>query len=418
VSGSRAQPLSTSATAVANAHRVDVRVPVPGTLAELVVPTRSSDPMTLCASVAALLASSGAAALPQICAVLADGISGSVAFLGGGPGVTAIPAVGQPPEPLGDDDAADPSDHPVDISLGGGRLGLLRLRTRHPAWSGADALGPELLGNLLTFGLQAAGPREHAATPVLEPVADETTAVTRLLAAEEADRRDLTEELHRGVLQALVGARYLLDLGVADHAEVSADAALLARDAVREALGEARSVLRELTPRVTNRSTLASELAVLPSVTVTDSGAAALSAVHAFTAFRLVQRLVHAGAAAGTGGITVEVVDVLPDGSLPVGDIGRSDVPSIRLTIMTPWADGVVSGDSAAVVRHLDRLSLSGVEVERCGPALVLTVPAVDAGLPGRVPVQRTPRRNARSANPDCVPASNKRLTDHTKGNL
>ena len=99
---------------------------------------------------------------------------------------------------------------------------------------------------------------------------------------------------------------------------------MLARDAVREALGEARNVLRELTPRVTSRPTLMSELAVLPCVTVTDAGAAALSAVHAATVFRLVQRLVHGNAAAGTGGVRVEATDVLSDGSLPLGEGGRS----------------------------------------------------------------------------------------------
>ena len=117
----------------------------------------------------------------------------------------------------------------------------------------------------------------------------------RLLDGFEAERRDLAERMHRGVLQSLLGSRYLFDLARTAEGRSAVEALGMAREAVQEALAEGRALLRDVTPRVGDRMSLQDEAGLLPGVTVTAEGTAPLAPVVAATAYRLLQAISSVG---------------------------------------------------------------------------------------------------------------------------
>jgi two-component system sensor histidine kinase UhpB len=152
--------------------------------------------------------------------------------------------------------------------------------SRHPVVSEAVVLGAGLLVMLVTNALLLRSSfkpveqvvAEHSA--ILERLEEErATSNARALAAQEAERNRIAQELHDEVGQQLTVV--LLGLKRAEQrapADLAADLALL-RESTREGLDDVRRVARQLRPGVLEDLGLASALASLASDFAEHSGA-------------------------------------------------------------------------------------------------------------------------------------------------
>jgi signal transduction histidine kinase len=132
----------------------------------------------------------------------------------------------------------------VVLPLDGGRGGALLLHPTVAAWSDPASPARTVLARLLDSMPSA-------------PQSIETESVAgALLDGFETERRELAERLHRGVLQSLIGSRYLFDLARTAEGRSAVEALGMAREAVQEALSEGRALLRDVTPRVGDRTSL------------------------------------------------------------------------------------------------------------------------------------------------------------------
>lgn len=305
------------------------------------------DPLETCAAVAQLGTSSSA--LPEVARLLAEATGGPVAI------VTRADLSSGP--------------HGVVLPIDGGRGGALVLQPTVPAWSAPDSPALTVLARLLDQPVPA--PRSS------DTESESKSVAVCLLDGFEAERRELAERLHRGVLQSLIGSRYLFDLARTAEGRSAVEALSMAHEAVHEALAEGRSLLRDVTPRVGDRLSLQEEAGLLPGVTVTAEGSAPLPPVVAATAYRLLQAVSRAGEP-----VAVSLVDAGDRLRLTIGWLtdcdGRADrEPS------TTGAGSVFDGSAP----HLDRLRLIGVRVIEDGEQIVLDLPVAP-----RLPVQRAYR--------------------------
>jgi hypothetical protein len=254
----------------------------------------------------------------------------------------------------------------VVLPLDGGRGGALALRPTVAVWREPDSAARTVLARLLD-----SLPAGHDAV------------AGALLDGFEAERRELAERLHRGVLQSLIGSRYLFDLARTAEGRSAVEALGLAREAVQEALTEGRALLRDVTPRAGDRASLQQEAALLPGVSLTSAGDAQLSPVVASAAYRLLQAVSLVGEP-----VAVSLVDVDDRLRLTVGPLTERDGPAD----MGPSATGAGSVPDGSAP-HLDRLRLIGVRVVEDGEQIVLDLPAAP-----RLPVQRAYRAVERQA--------------------
>jgi hypothetical protein len=303
----------------------------------------AADPLETCAAVARLGTSSDA--LPELTALLAEATGGPVTIVARA-------------------DLTRRSD-PFVLPIDGGRGGAVVLQPTVPAWSDPTSPALIVLARLLDQGSAAgrSGETEKVACALLDGF--------------EAERRELAERLHRGVLQSLIGSRYLFDLARSAEGRSALEALGMAREAVQEALAEGRALLRDVTPRVGDRSSLQEEAGLLPGATVTASGTAPLSPVVAATAYRLLQALSRAGEP-----VAVSFVDVGARLRLTIDRLTDCDGRADRGPSAT-GAGSVLDG----LAPDLDRLRLIGVRVVEDGQQIVLDLPVAP-----RLPVQRTYR--------------------------
>jgi hypothetical protein len=253
----------------------------------------------------------------------------------------------------------------VVLPIGGGCAGALVLQPTVPAWMDAASPARTVLARLLD-----ASP-SRAASVETEPVA------AALIDGFEAERRELAERLHRGVLQSLIGSRYLFDLARSAEGRSALEALGMAREAVQEALAEGRALLRDVTPRVGDRTSLQEEAALLPGLTVSVAGSAPLSPVVSATAYRLLQAVSRLGRP-----VKVTLADVDDRSRLTVGWLTDCDGRADR----APSAAGAGSV-ADGLAPHLDRLRLIGARVVEDGEHIVLDLPVAP-----RLPVQRAYR--------------------------
>jgi hypothetical protein len=248
----------------------------------------------------------------------------------------------------------------VVLPLDGGRGGALLLRPTVTNWRDPDSPARTVLARLLDS----------------IPAGHESVAAA-LLDGFEAERRELAERLHRGVLQSLIGSRYLFDLARTAEGRSAVEALGMAREAVQEALAEGRTLLRDVTPRVGDRASLQQEAALLPGMSLTTEGGAQLSPVVASAAYRLLQAVSRVGEP-----VAVSLVEIDDRLRLTVGPLTDCDGPADR----GPSATGAGSvWDGPAP--QLDRLRLIGVRVVEDGERIVLDLPVAP-----RLPVQRAYR--------------------------
>lgn len=354
-----------------------------------VVPVRPptatrQDTLAVCSAATRRLSEDGVGAVPEALGML-SAASGCAA-------VVDQPGVG--PDPVGD---ADTGEDTLRVPLREGRrlVGVLELTPAPPAGSpwAAGSAALTLFADVLAMSVGCA--RTAAAA---------RTGAAQFLLADEADRAQLAAGLHDGLVQALVAARYLIDLAVQPDAQSAASASLLrnAREAVRDALAEARHLLGWLRPRSGSNvpvvpeleSMVAREAARNPAMRVLldidPSADIPVPPVVAAAAYRLVQsavdsahaQLLHAEATdrrpGGDGG------DGGDGGELHIGVRGRTS--SFELTFPAELADG----SCAAMARWLDRAKLLGGSARIKQGTLVVQLPVEpDSGQVPRLPVQR-----------------------------
>jgi hypothetical protein len=206
--------------------------------------------------------------------------------------------------------------------------------------------------------------------------------------------------LHDGLVQALVAARYLIDLALQPGAGNSPVAPLLdnAREAVRDALTEARHLLGWLRPHSGNNVPLVAELesmvrreadrspAASVALIVDTSAEIHVPPVVAAAAYRMVQCAVDAAhAQRRCDAATCSTDDGDAEGAgLRIGIRRRRG--SLQLTFPGVLADG----SCAAMARWLDRAKLLGGSARIERSALVVRLPVEpDSGLAPRLPAQR-----------------------------
>ena len=200
------------------------------------------DVLALCSVAARRLSEAGPAAVPEVLRMLSEASGCAVALREARMG----------PDTAGADEADDDVLR-VPLREGQRLAGVLELTPAPPAnspWA-AGSLALSLFADVLAMSVRCA---RTAATA--------RTGAGQFLLAEEADRAQLAEGLHDGLVQALVAARYLIDLALQPGAENSPVAPVLddAREAVRDALAEARHLLGWLRPRSGNNVPVVSEL--------------------------------------------------------------------------------------------------------------------------------------------------------------
>ncbi len=201
------------------------------------------EPAAFCGVAARMLAAGGRDSVPAVLTLLGQALQADVGLLESGSARAAIP---RPrirrgaPDVIGLDTPA-----PIDLPVRARDTVLAVLSIEPPpeglpaAWTAAP--GPlGTIADLLALTLASGGGPEHGA--VIE-------ASQIWLELEETDRADTAGELHDGLVQSLVAARYLLDLA----STTWPDGPMPWLDAVREGLSAAlvdgRTLLSGVQPR-------------------------------------------------------------------------------------------------------------------------------------------------------------------------
>ncbi|MGZ4617962.1 MAG: histidine kinase [Frankiaceae bacterium] len=326
------------------------------------------------------LSEAGPAAAPEVLRMLSEASGCAVALREARIG----------PDTAGVDEA---DDDVLRVPLRGGQrlAGVLELTPAPPAnspWA-AGSLALSLFADVLAMSVRCA-----------RTAANARTGAGQFLLAEEADRAQLAEGLHDGLVQALVAARYLIDLALQPGAENSPVAPVLddAREAVRDALAEARHLLGWLRPRPGNNVPVVSEVesvvrreadrspAASVVLSVDPSADIPVPPVVAAAAYRLVQCAVDSAHAR----MRDDRPTCRPDDGDDEDDrlrIGiRCHSGSLQLTFPAALADG----SCAAMARWLDRAKLLGGSARIERGALVVRLPVEpDPDLAPRLPAQR-----------------------------
>lgn len=352
--------------------------------------------LATCSTVARRLSKSGPAAVPEALRMLSEASGCSTAVREAGIGPDAGGNVDD--RHALDSDGRHRADGPADTADGvlrvplreGHRLvAVLELTPAPPRdspWAaGSSALS--LFADLLAMSVRCARTAEAV-----------RTGAGQFLLADEADRAQLAAGLHDGLVQALVASRYLLDLALQSDGEPSAAVPLLhnAREAVRDALAEARHLLGWLRPRSGNNVPVIPELESMvrreasrnpPAsvvLSVDPSADIPVPPVVAAAAYRLVQSAVDFSHA--------QLLHGDPAACQPAeGDVLHIDIRcrggSFELTFPAALADG----SCAAMARWLDRAKLLGGSAHIERGALVVRLPVEpDSGQGPRLPAQRS----------------------------
>jgi signal transduction histidine kinase len=201
------------------------------------------DPTAFCGVAARMLAAGGRDSVPAVLTLLGQALNAEVALQESGPTRSAIPRprVRRPAEAVIGLDSPPPIDLPIRS-----RDGLLAVLSIEPSPSGLPApwmVSPGPLGtiaDLLALVLASgAGPQQDAAKQTAK----------LWLELDEADRADVAGELHDGLVQSLVAARYLLDLASTTWPDGPMPWLEAVREGLSAALTDGRALLNGVQPR-------------------------------------------------------------------------------------------------------------------------------------------------------------------------
>ena len=203
------------------------------------------DPAAFCGVAARMLAGGGRDDVPALLTLLGQALSAQVDLMEAGSTRAAIPRPRirrAAPDVIGLD-APPPIDLPVRS-----RDTILAVLSIQPPPEGlppAWTVSPGPLGtiaDLLALTL-AAGSTPYGAT-------DAQSATRTWLELDEADRAEVAGQLHDGLVQSLVAARYLLDLASTTWPDGPMPWLEAVREGLSAALGDGKSLLSTVQPRI------------------------------------------------------------------------------------------------------------------------------------------------------------------------
>ncbi len=284
------------------------------------------DPAAFCGVAARMLAAGGRDSVPALLTLLSQALSADVDLMEAGSTRAAIPRPRlhrAAPDVIGLDVPA-----PIDLPVRARDtvLAVLAIQPSPDGLPDAWTVSPGPLGtiaDLLALALSANGGSED--------ISDVQAATQTWLALDEADRADVAGELHDGLVQSLVAARYLLDLAATTWPGGPMPWLEAVRESLAAALVDGRTLLSTVQPRTRNGRGLRVALEDLcAGYRVPVSIQVAEAAPDAFTpptpvmnaaGYRFVQAaladLVHRGAdaaevrfACGPGGMSIDVCAV------------------------------------------------------------------------------------------------------------
>ena len=203
------------------------------------------DPAAFCAVAARMLAESGRDALAPVLALLGQALQANVDLLEAGTTRAAIPRArsrGASPDSV-DLSTAAPIDLPVRAH--GTALAVLSIDPITASLPQAWTKSPGPLGtvaDLIALTLSAGS----------EPAAggDVKAAARTLFDLDEQDRKQLAGDLHDGLVQSLVAARYLLDLAASTWPDGPLPWLEAVRESIQAAMVDGRGLLNSVQPRV------------------------------------------------------------------------------------------------------------------------------------------------------------------------
>jgi signal transduction histidine kinase len=201
------------------------------------------EPAAFCAVAARMLAAGGRDSVPAVLTLLGQALSADVALLESGGVRAAIPRPRirrAAPDVIGLD-WPPPIDLPVRA-----RDTVLAVLSIEPSPDGLPAAWMASPGPLGTIADLLALVLGAAADPDADVAAE---ASQTWLELEEADRADMADELHDGLVQSLVAARYLLDLASTTWPDGPMPWLEAVREGLSAALVDGRALLSGVQPR-------------------------------------------------------------------------------------------------------------------------------------------------------------------------
>jgi hypothetical protein len=203
------------------------------------------DPAAFCGVAARMLAESGRDALAPVLTLLGQALRANVDLLEAGTTRAAIPRPrlrGASPDSV-DLSAAAPIDLPIRA-----RGTVLAVLSIEPTTAGLPAPWTQSPGPLGTIADLVALTLSSGSEP---DAGDDVRSASRSwFDLEEQDRKQLAGELHDGLVQSLVAARYLLDLAASTWPDGPLPWLEAVRESIQAALVDGRGLLNSVQPRV------------------------------------------------------------------------------------------------------------------------------------------------------------------------
>ncbi|HEX4430265.1 MAG TPA: histidine kinase [Frankiaceae bacterium] len=203
------------------------------------------DPAAFCGVAARMLAEGGRDALAPVLALLGQALCANVDLLEAGTTRAAIPRPrlrGAAPDSV-DLSCAAPIDLPIRA-----RGAVLAVLSIEPNTAGIPAPWTKSPGPLGTIADLVALTLSSGSEP--DAVNDVRSAARSWFDLDEQDRKQLAGELHDGLVQSLVAARYLLDLAASTWPDGPLPWLEAVRESIQAALTDGRGLLNSVQPRV------------------------------------------------------------------------------------------------------------------------------------------------------------------------
>ena len=202
------------------------------------------DPAAFCAVAARMLAESGRDALAPVLALLGQALRANVDLLEAGTTRAAIPRPGRGAAP----DSVDLSTAaPIDLPVRA-RGTVLAVLSIEPITACVPAVWTKSPGPLGTVADLIALTLSAGSEP--DAGGDVKAAARTLFDLDEQDRKQLAGDLHDGLVQSLVAARYLLDLAASTWPDGPLPWLEAVRESIQAAMVDGRGLLNSVQPRV------------------------------------------------------------------------------------------------------------------------------------------------------------------------
>jgi Histidine kinase len=203
------------------------------------------DPAAFCGVAARMLAEDGRDALAPLLTLLGQALRANVDLLEAGTTRAAIP---RPRLRAASPDSVDLSvAAPIDLPIRA-RGAVLAVLSIEPTLAGLPPAWTKSPGPLGTIADLVALTLSSGAEPAA--VNDVRSAARAWFDLDELDRKQLAGELHDGLVQSLVAARYLLDLAASTWPDGPLPWLEAVRESVQAALADGRGLLNSVQPRV------------------------------------------------------------------------------------------------------------------------------------------------------------------------